>query len=93
MEDIRFPAVDEVVLRHSWCIEDLRPWDHDELGWGSNHERWGRRWGCSNVDTNIDLCCHQRWGDQPQGACRQQADKEPSLTHHVPPECGLGTMA
>ena len=38
MEDIRLPAIDEVVLRHGWRIEDLRPWDHDELGWGGNHD-------------------------------------------------------
>jgi hypothetical protein len=32
MEDIIFPVVKEIVMGHSRGIEDLRPWDHDELG-------------------------------------------------------------
>jgi hypothetical protein len=38
------------------------------------------------------LRCHQPWSEQPHGACRQHADKEPSLMHHISPKCGLGTM-
>src|SRR5438445_2217899 len=53
MEDIIFATIEEIVVGHSRGIEDLRPWDHDELGWGGNHDRWRRRWGCPNVDANI----------------------------------------
>ena len=61
VEDIIFPAVEEIVMGHSRGMEDLSPWDHDELGWGGNHDRWGRRCGCPKVDTNIDLRCYYRW--------------------------------
>jgi hypothetical protein len=60
MEGILFPAVEEIVVGHVRRIEDLRPWDHDELGWGGNHDRRGRWWGCPNVDTNVDLRCYHR---------------------------------
>src|SRR5262249_36233952 len=61
MEDIIFPAVEEIVVGHVRGIKDLRPWDHDELRWGGNHHRWGRRWRCPNIDANIDLRCYHRW--------------------------------
>jgi len=68
MEDIIFPAVEEIVVGHIRGIEDLRPWDHDELGWGGNHHRWGRRWRRPNINANIDLRCYHRWHYQTQGA-------------------------
>ena len=55
MEDIISPAVEKVVVRHSWGIRHCRPWDHDELGWCRDHNRgWWRWWG-PNVDANINL--------------------------------------
>jgi hypothetical protein len=42
MEEIILPVVEEIVMGHSWGMEDLRPWDHDELGWSVNCNRW--RW-------------------------------------------------
>jgi hypothetical protein len=71
MAEIIFPAVEEIVVGHVRGIGDLRPWDHDELGWGGNHDRWGswrRRGRCPNVDANIDLRCYHIWYCQIQGA-------------------------
>ena len=68
MEEIIFPAVEEIVVGHVRGIGDLRPWDHDELGWGGNHYRWGRRWGRPNIDANIDLRCYYIWYYKIQNA-------------------------
>jgi hypothetical protein len=43
MEEIILPVVEEIVMGYSRSMEDLRPWNHDELGWSMNCDRWGRR--------------------------------------------------
>jgi hypothetical protein len=68
MEDIIFPTVEEIIVGHVWGIENLRTRDHDELGWGGNHYRWGRRWGRPNIDANIDLCYYYMWYYKIQNA-------------------------